>query len=180
MTYEQSDPVVLQCLLDDLNNLENRQKGKQLEGHLSDLEVAISCMRDDIQGAQVSIQDEILALSTATAVLVDQSVLASIRDDENLAEQDRRYALALSNGETPPHATSALGETQLTEEDGDTVSAIMSDLMGRVRIHDDLAKEQSSQPLMLTSPTSSIAQECVSCLEKFYTSMFQGSCGHAY
>ena len=180
MAYEQSDHLVLQFLLDDLNNLENQQKGKQRAGKLSDIEVAIKCMRDEIQGAQSSIQDGKLALSTVTAVVADQNVLASIRHDETMAEQDRRYALALSNGEMMPHDTPALGETESTEEEGDTVSAIMSDLMSRVRIYDDQTNEPCSAPSMLTSPTSSIAKECVSCLEKFNTTMFRGSCGHEY
>ncbi|KAJ5982481.1 hypothetical protein N7451_012581 [Penicillium sp. IBT 35674x] len=135
----------MQCLLDDLNSLENQQKGKQPDGKL--------------------------ALSTAAAIVADQDVLASISSDETIAERDRRYALAFSNGEITPHDATALGETEFTEEKVDVVSVIMSDLMSRVRITDNLATDQSSLPSILTSPTSIFAKECVSCLEKFYTTM---------
>lgn len=156
-----------QCLLEDLDDLEGQQKGKQLAGKLSDLEVAI-------------IRDEKLALSTVMAVVVDQSMLASISNDEAIAEQDHRYAMALSNEEVIPHDTSAPGEKIFNEENKDTVSAVLSDLMSRVRVCDGPTTEQSTSAPIFNSTTSNIEEECVSRLEGFHTTIFQGSCGHAY
>ena len=162
----------MQCLLEDLNDLDGQQKGKQHAGKLGDLEVAINYMRDDIVRMQMSIQDEKLALSTATAVVVDQNMLASIANDEAIAEQDHRYALALSNEEATPHDTSAPGEKTFNEENKDTVSAVLSDLMSRVTVYDGPTNEQSSSLPIFASTTSNIGEECVSCLEKFHTTMF--------
>ena len=124
-------------------------------------------MRDEIQEVQSFIQDGKLALSTAAAIVADQDVLASISSDETIAERDRRYALAFSDGEITPHDATVLGETELTEEEVDVVSVIMSDLMSRVRITDNLATDQSSLPSMLTSPTSTFAKNVSLALRSF-------------
>jgi hypothetical protein len=142
MAYEQSN-LILQCLLEDLNDLEGQQKGKQLAGKLGDLEVAINCMRDDIVRTQMSIQDEKLALSTT------------------IAEQDHRYALALSNEEATPHDTSGPGEKTFNEENRDTVSAVLSDFMSRVRVYDGPTNEQSSSPPMFASTIEHWARMCL-------------------
>ena len=83
---EHSDALTLQLLLEDLKDLESQQKGKQAAGEYTDREVAIYYLREDILAAQVSVQDGILALSTRTAVATDQNILASIRDEENIAK----------------------------------------------------------------------------------------------
>ncbi|KAJ5102337.1 hypothetical protein NUU61_004559 [Penicillium alfredii] len=90
MVDEKIGLLSLQLLLDDLDQLEDQQKGKQIAGKHTDLEVAIQLMKEDISVAQTSFQDAILALSTNIAVATDQNVLASIREDETLAEQDHR------------------------------------------------------------------------------------------
>ena len=65
-----------------------------MTGKQTDSELAFHCMENEILAAQTSIQDESLALSTSTTVATDQNILVFIREDENLAEQDYRYALA--------------------------------------------------------------------------------------
>ncbi|KAK5707380.1 hypothetical protein LTS12_028185, partial [Elasticomyces elasticus] len=90
-------------LEEDLKDLEGRQKGKQAAGNPTDLELTIAIMKDENLAAQTSIQDEILAISTGTAIATDQSILMSIKNGERLADQDRRYAITLnSDGRDAP------------------------------------------------------------------------------
>lgn len=173
---EHSDATTLQLLLENLKDLESQQKGKQAAGECTDQEVAINYLREDILAAQVSVQDGILALSTSTAVATDQNILASIRDEENIAEQDRRYALAFSNGELAVHDTPTPHESTLAWVDEDAVSVAMSDLMSRIKIKDD--NGESSSRSIPPSQKSNLTKQCVSCLEKVHTSMFKSSCGH--
>lgn len=189
MTYEQSKFLTLEILLEDLDDLEDRQKGKQAAGIHSDLELAIKCMRDDILAAQTSVQDGILALSTSTAALAlststaaatDQNVLAAIRNDESVAEQDRRYALTLSNPEMDPRCPPAPYDLVPPEVNDDAVAATLSDLMSRITVFEDPPNGESSSDSTASSRSSSNVSECVSCLEKIHASMFRGSCGHEF
>ncbi|KAJ6021268.1 hypothetical protein N7540_006772 [Penicillium herquei] len=177
MAHEETNTLSLQLLLDDLDHLEDQQKGKQVAGKHTDLEFAIQLMKEDISAAQASIQDGILALSQSTAIATDQIVLASIREDETLAEQDHRYALALSNGDLHRFEKSTSPESTLLDTNDDAVSVVMSDLMSRIAISDDASiGESSSRPTQMHSRT----KKCVSCLEEFHDSVFESSCGHEF
>lgn len=81
MELHQDTGCILQLLENDLQKLEIQQKGKQAAGNLTDLETTIALIREDILAAQSSIQDEILAISTGTAIATDQNILMSIMDE---------------------------------------------------------------------------------------------------
>lgn len=95
MQCTQNLGLVLQLLVDDLEDLEDLQKGKQAAGNPTDLELAIAMTKNEIVAAQTSIDDENLAINTSTAIATDQNILIAIRHAERVAEQDRRYAIAL-------------------------------------------------------------------------------------
>ena len=179
MACERTNSLALQLLLDDLNKLEDQQKGKQVAGKQTDSELAIHYMKHEIWAARTSIRDEILAMSTSTAVATDQNVLASIREDENLAEQDHRYALALSNEEEAGPDTLISHETTSTVND-DPVSAVMIDLMSRMEIGDDSIHGGNSSRSTDPSEFHNMTKECVACLGQVHASMFTGSCGHEF
>lgn len=97
MKCDQNTELILQLLEEDLKDLEGRQKGKQAAGNPTDLELTIAIMKDEILAAQTSIQDKSLAISTGTAIATDQNILRSIKNDERVADQDHRYAIALNS-----------------------------------------------------------------------------------
>lgn len=186
MTYDKDSSCTLQVLLEDLDDLEDRQKGKQASGTYTDLEFAIECMRQDTLTAQTSLQDGVLALSTSWAATTDQAILASMASDEVTAEQGHLYALALSNGESPDDDLSELRGTAPTKDNDDAVSVVMSDLMSRTKIGDanglPTIEEEPPGPSRSSSydQTPNTTKKCVSCLENFHTDLFQGSCGHEF
>ncbi|KAE8155592.1 hypothetical protein BDV40DRAFT_283370 [Aspergillus tamarii] len=83
MTYTQSNLLALQIFLEDLNTLKDRQ---QRSREFSDQELAIMYMEEDIIATQTSIEDRKLALSTSIAIATEQNILASLSNDENIAE----------------------------------------------------------------------------------------------
>jgi hypothetical protein len=183
MEQDKDKLMILQLLLDDLDDLENRQKGKQAAGKGTDLELAIACLREDIRATQISIDDEILAISTSTAIATDQKILASFQHEERLATHDHQIALALRNGtSTSNHISnsSPVNEGTSPDDNDDAVSIVMGDLMSRVALSDDASNNGEGSSRMPSSRITTIMRECASCFTKVNTIIFNGPCGHEF
>lgn len=183
MEQDQDKRLILKLLLEDLDDLENRQKGKQAAGKETDLEIAIACLRQDIRTTQISIEDEILAISTTTAIVTDQKILASLQHQERVANQDRQLALSLDNGtRTNNHIPNPEMITEITspDDDDDAVSIVMGDLMGRMTLSDKASNNGEGPSRMHPPRTNNLMRECVSCFTKVNDIMFKGSCGHEF
>lgn len=182
MEQDQDKRMILQLLLEDLEELENRQKGKLAAGKRTDFEIAIASLRDDIQTLQVSINDEILALSTSTAIATDQKILAALQHEERVATQGRQFALAMHNGSTSdriPNRPTA-NEATPPDDDDDAVSTIMGDLMDRMSLSEKTSDNGEGSSFIHPSRAISLMRECVSCFTKVDTIMFKGRCGHEF
>lgn len=183
MAQDQDKRMILQLLLEDLDDLENRQKGKQAAGKETDLEIAIACLRENIRTTQISIDDEILALSTSTAIATDQKILTSLQREERVANEDRQLALALNNGTLTSNNisnSSLVTGTTSEDDDDDAVSIVMGDLMGRMTMSDKASNNGEGSSRIHPSRTSSLMRECASCFTKVNFIMFKGSCGHEF
>ncbi|KAJ5423062.1 hypothetical protein N7445_011170 [Penicillium cf. griseofulvum] len=184
MEQDQNKRMILQLLSGDLDDLENRQKGKQAAGKGTDLELAIACLREDIRTTQISIDDEILAISTSTAIATDQKILASFQHEERLANQDHQIALALRNGTSTSNDilnSSLVNEiTLLDDDDYDAVSIVMGDLMSRMALSDNASNNGEGSSRIPSSRTNSIMRECASCFSKVDTIMYKGPCNHEF
>ncbi|KAJ5158154.1 Zinc finger C6HC-type [Penicillium coprophilum] len=179
MEQDQDKRVILQLLLEDLDNLEDRQKGKQTAGHQTDLELGIACLREDIRITQISIDDEILALSTSTAIATDQKILASYQHEERLAHEDHQFALALSNGTSTSNDNSdpsTVNKSTSTDDDDDTVSIVMGDLMGRINLSDNASDNGEGSSRIPPSRGTSIMRECASCFTKNDEELYPPRC----
>ncbi|KAK4861603.1 hypothetical protein LT330_003638 [Penicillium expansum] len=189
MEQDQDKRMILQLLLEDLDHLQNRQKGKQAAGKETDLEVAIACLREDIRSTQISIADEVLTISTSTAIAIDQKILASFQRQERVADQDRQFALALSNGtSTSNHISNPSVTSKITspddddddDDDDDAVSIVMGDLMGRMTLSDKAYNNGEGSSRVHPPRASSVMRECVSCFTKVNAIIFKGACGHGF
>ncbi|KAJ5948025.1 hypothetical protein N7466_001040 [Penicillium verhagenii] len=179
MAIDQSDEAALQILLEELDYLEDQQKGKGVSGKSTDWEIAMNSMREQILIAQTCARDEILAISMSTAVATDQNILASIQKDETHATQDHQLALALSNGEIPAQTMQERGENSDSEED-DAVSTVMCDLMNRIVIGEGSDNGEGPSNSSFSPRISAVTKQCCSCMERFHSLMFTGSCGHEF
>ncbi|KAJ5826718.1 hypothetical protein N7447_003481 [Penicillium robsamsonii] len=183
MEHDQDKRMILQLLLEDLDDLESRQKGKQIVGKETDLELAIACLREDIRTTQISINDEILALSTSTAIATDQKLLASLQREERLANQDRQFALGLIDGTSTSNDVSnslTVNESISPDDDEDAVSIVMGDLMGRMGLTDNASNNGEGSSRIHPSRTTSIMKECASCYTNIEIIIFKGPCGHEF
>ncbi|KAJ5793703.1 hypothetical protein N7457_000302 [Penicillium paradoxum] len=180
MEDDRNKAVILQLLLEDLESLEDRQKGKQGAGQETDIELALRCMREDVQATQTCIEDQILALSTSTAIATDQKILSSFQHEERVANEDRQLALALDSGTRPPRTTPFAGPGMKSpDDDDDTVSLVMEDLMDRMILNEKPLNGEGSSRVR-SSRTHNFMRECASCLDKFDTTVFNGPCGHGF
>lgn len=182
MGCHQDTGCILQLLEDDLQHLERQQKGKQAAGNPTDLELTIAIMKDEILAAQTSIQDEILAISTGTAIATDQNILISIKNEERLADQDHRYAIALdSDGRDASNLSTRGIPIPEDNDDKNAVSTIMADLMNRVSLSDNPGNDAGPSRSASSSKAKAAGMECAACLEQYDTgSLFMSSCGHSY
>ncbi|KAJ5217043.1 hypothetical protein N7468_010051 [Penicillium chermesinum] len=176
MSDTQSSSLALQLLLHDLEELESQQKDKQALGEPTDLEFAITRLREDIQTAQIRLQDSILAQSTIAAVATDQNLLASIKSEENLAIRDRGYALDLNRNDGEIEQQD---EAQENDEE-DAISLIMGDLMSRIPLQNTLDNGESLSLPAYRPQVLEIKKECTGCLEMTEDIMFEGACGHSF
>jgi hypothetical protein len=174
--------AILQTLLEDLKQLEDKQKGKQKAGRCTDLELAIDFMRKDILSTQVSINDEILAHSTSAAISTDQSLLASIQRQDRVADQDHRLALALNNGQpvSAQDPNTPIRYESASENGDDAVSTAMGDLMERMSVNDESFNGEASTTHVPSHRAMTRLRECVSCLEQCASILFIGRCGHEF
>lgn len=183
MEFDPNQELILQLILEDVADFENKQKGKQAAGKHTDLELALVYMEEEALATQAFIQDRIMALSTSTAIATDQNLLASIKFDERIAEQDHQYVLSLDNEEPIPQNSSydiAINKATSPDENEDAVSVVIGDLMGRMTLNDETDNGEGSSRYNPSLQAANSGDECVSCLEKCDTTMFVGSCGHGF
>lgn len=185
MDDDQDSELISRLLLDDIEELQSKQKGKQAAGTQTDLEVALSHQREQILTLQTATRDRTFALSMITAITTDQNLLAAIENDERLAEQDRRYAISLRDGRSVtqgvPSSLAIGGAVSVPSNDG-AVSSAMGDLMNRFTLNDKLNNGEGSSRYIPSSRSriKSPGIECSSCFEKCDAILFAGPCGHKF
>ncbi|KAI9044865.1 uncharacterized protein KD926_011038 [Aspergillus affinis] len=174
MAADENLELALQILQEDLEELETRQKGKQRAGQPTDLELAITTMREDILALQTCIQDRAMAVSTSAAIVSDQHLLQSLRQEEAVAERDHGYANALQNDQ--PHTLMISNANSAHEGDfDDSISTVMEDLIDKLALTNKPDNGEGSSRLV--SP-SHARIPCVSCLEFFdRAELFMNPCG---
>ena len=180
MANQQDKQLILQILLEDLEAIQGSKKGKRRADQPSDLEVAISSMRGDLQNTQISLHDQVLAHSTSSAILTDQNALMEAKEEEWVANQDHRLAVELSNGRHTPRRREVDQSPMPDDDNDDAVSVIMEDLMSRVSLTErsDNGEGSSRSPHAYRPAHRRII--CVSCLERCETILAVGKCGHEY
>ncbi|CAJ0540952.1 Ff.00g078070.m01.CDS01 [Fusarium sp. VM40] len=135
--------LALQLQQQDLDLWEQSRKGKQREGELTDVDLALEACRQELEAMTAHISDHMLALSIARAVDSDGQVIREAQLVEQQAARDREFALALSND---PNArarpiTVETGEEQpMGEEEDGWIDLLRSLNLG------DLPDSMSGQP----------------------------------
>lgn len=101
---DMSAEVILDLLRQDLADLRDRQKGKQLAGNLSDAELSLQLFEEELNHSETVMNDRRLAISINDALQEDEDVLINVAREEDQALEDRQLALELAGrAQTPAH-----------------------------------------------------------------------------
>jgi hypothetical protein len=179
------DSLAFNLFLADVEELQARQKGKGRQGCLSDPESSLILWEKELLAAKQKSEDRRMALSMSNAIASDQTAMAALRASERIAERDRSIAFTMS-GQAPPRVTTYPEERERPaadfqhEDDDDTVSEVMSSLMGRVVLDSgDATSQRGESSASIRSPYT--FAKCVSCLDRFPVPQTTDSpCGHVY
>ncbi|KAG6871959.1 hypothetical protein C0995_014470 [Termitomyces sp. Mi166 len=98
--------LIVQLLLQDIAEINARRKGKaRVDAPLSDEELAFRMQREFWENTVRTVNDYAMAKSLNDAIDTDYRFLRALSIQEQAAEDDRRAALALSNGrQLPPQS----------------------------------------------------------------------------
>ena len=169
---DSSELLVLRVLLEELEELERTQDGK--ETNIADLLVALSSTKDRILALRTSLGDEKMALSMSSAILTDQSLLADMQDEKEVDGTDRGE----SAKRRKPNAPDTTKKAPKYDEN-DFVSTVMSDLMKRAA--EDNKEENGEETLQpAASQTVDASSKCSCCLEVCDKTLLIGSCNHQF
>lgn len=97
--------LVLSLQLEDVNALLQGSKGKNPVGKPSDADIALSAYRAELLNNKTTIEDRRMGRSISDAVRDDGSIIATVREEERSATQDREMACRLGGVEIPKQLT---------------------------------------------------------------------------
>lgn len=165
--------------LEELEQLQSQQKGKQKSGNPTDFELAMEMMRDDLIAAPTSLQDHVLAVSTSTAIATDQTILSFLSHDESVAEHDHNLVRDL--GENVDEALARLGEggpsNSRQAEKSDVIALTLGDLMEKMKLNRKGGEQ--ANPVCFTETIGPV-KKCCSCLEDTEIFLTNTACGHEF
>ncbi|PSK60324.1 Epithelial splicing regulatory protein 1 [Elsinoe australis] len=105
MADRETQLLMLQLQLEDLNHLVAKAKGKGREGETCDKDISLGLLKEDLNKQITALNDQALCHSIAKALRTDHAILETQRELENLARRDREVALSMSRGHSTPHST---------------------------------------------------------------------------
>ena len=93
---DESAALILQLQEEDLSELIANQKGKNAAGLLSDAQVALATLQEDVEKQNMSIADHHMSCSLTRAVITDAGLLSDYTLQEQRAVNDREMAQNMS------------------------------------------------------------------------------------
>ncbi|KAL8769027.1 MAG: hypothetical protein Q9194_005556 [Teloschistes cf. exilis] len=180
--------VIEQILSEDIEELVNRDKGKNREGEKSDAYLAVEVYRSELRQFRTILADRNMSRSLARAVIADSALMTDAVAREDSFANDRLLAERLSRGEDVPFNTGEAGSGDPRLDD-----LFIARLTGLYVSDKDaycLPREVNGQPE--TAPESSrfaersvtsviVRHQCVSCGDqRRLFEIFQAPCDHYY
>lgn len=114
---DESLDLILSLLSEDATQITSTAKGKQVEGALSDADLALQLYTDELNRAAVYASDRRMTKSVQDAVQADTNALLESEWQEDVARRDREMVIARCAGRAPtqtePPANTGLSETEL-------------------------------------------------------------------
>lgn len=119
-----SADLILRLQIQDIQRLQQEQKGKQRAGVMTNTEQVLTLQREEMELALSVLQDRRFCRSIATDVGLDAALLDSMDAEETQAHEDRRLAQRFSSRTGPAAAPYQSALKPLTDECLDRFSSL--------------------------------------------------------
>lgn len=184
--------LILQLQLQDVHDLLTSSKDNRNDGKLSDAQLALSLLGQDLESIRSFISDRQMAQSIANAVQADAHEISSVMREEDTAYEDHAFAQRLNGSDTTsgsrpqPHTLTGgtlarLAGQYISENAGqDLFNSTGAGKRGHV---DEAVEAGRSAKRLATNGLSSVSSQldCIACGEtKKYFEVVEVPCGHAY
>lgn len=200
--------LTVELLRQDVAEIFENCKGKQVEGAVNDAELALQICQEELAGCLVFLQDRQVAQSIGRAVHEDGHTIAVITQEEDTAINDRRMALNLGGGEGGGEGGDGEGSQhvprpELDEKTLHRLSKLNIDGNGGSSDEESSQSESWSNGKYITAVAEPVSQadnskrmaiangaeapleiaqfDCTSCMEsKVFFDIIETSCSHHY
>lgn len=194
-TDDESLALILSLLHEDAHQFESTSKGKQVEGTLTDSDLALQLHKEELNRVTTYASDRRMTKSIQKAVQADTDALLTSEREENVAQNDRALAVAISQGTSlaPTQTSIKAGPSEVELEWLEKLSAIYitgigeeedegEDEMfhGAFETTSGASPESSSWAASRVSKTSKL-RPCMACGDmKHFVYLARAPCQHEY
>lgn len=191
---DETTSLILSLLLDDIKHATSSGKGKQVEGTLADIDLAIQLYTEELEKAAMFTSDHRMTKSIQMACQMDSEALIQSEREEQMAHHDHEVSTLIQqqnsevSGTEIGYADPSVAELELL----DKLSAIYitgidddkTDDEGCVEIANTETAGQpecSSWAASRKSQNVTRTRRCLACDEKtHFTNLARATCGHEY
>lgn len=95
---DESLALILSLLHEDAHQMKSNSKGKQVAGTLTDADLALQLHQEELGRVTTYVSDRRMTKSIQNAIRADTAALLTSKQEEDVAQNDRALAVALSKG----------------------------------------------------------------------------------
>ncbi|OTB02472.1 hypothetical protein M426DRAFT_62150 [Hypoxylon sp. CI-4A] len=123
---DENNALILQLLREDADEVMSAAlgKGKQPEGLETDAQVSFRLFLEELQNAEVILNDQRMTRSHQQAAQLDGDVVAQSQKEEQVAQEDRNLSIALSAGDRPSETHIDLESPDIDDDDFDFIEKL--------------------------------------------------------
>ncbi|KAI0470069.1 hypothetical protein GGR56DRAFT_684038 [Xylariaceae sp. FL0804] len=192
-TDDESLSLIINLLMEDVRAIGSAIKGKQVEGDMSDMDLALQLCAEDLDRASLFASDRRMTRSIQGAVQADAEVLLQAEREERMAHNDREISASLQQGQSAPANQNT--EAERAEEDLEMwekmsalfIEGINDDEAAEYSDVETVATEAGGQPESSTwaaarpQKTKRSRRQCQACCDvKHFTDLARAPCHHEY
>ncbi|KAI0192264.1 hypothetical protein EV127DRAFT_44899 [Xylaria flabelliformis] len=198
--------LIFSLLREDAREVEFSSKGKQVEGTLTDVDLALQLYTQELERVAAYVSDRRMTKSMQEAVLTDTDALLECQQQENIARSDRQFALARSEGRVQEQTQTPTGnnasEAELDPESLERLTTIYvtgireadGNKADNKEVNCDGSTDDSAELMSATSdcpessswassraPENTPQRPCTACRDmKHFLDLAQTPCQHDY
>jgi hypothetical protein len=189
---EETISLILQCQMDDIDQILHAAKGKARQGEISDSAIAIDLYKEEIMAQIRTMADRKMSRSIARAVQSDGPLLRNnlIKEEREVLDRNLAHRMAGLNNPTSGNVDHLAGsdtvdKVAVDDELLDKLAAIYvcgTDQNPSFSIYEDETEEEAeSSSFAMGRPSSHSTRRCEACREdKRFFEVARAPCQHEY